>query len=275
MLNVEKNTLEQFKIWLELNKDAEETIKAYYTNVQGYFKFCNFNPTQENLNQYFLHLKNNYSKSKFNLFRISMLVFFEFSGLKLELPKNRKIDKKIQPYIKKELLQKVINQLQFIYTDFDRVYKITVVMWTFFYTGLRIKELTTCLSKDIDINNQEITVRNTKGNVDRKIPIIPELKRLLKNYKEKFPREDNETFFDITLRSFEQVCRNVKNNLKLSDFHPHMFRHGFGRYMINEKGISINHVKVIMGHSDIKITEQYAESDFSEIKESFIKKVKK
>jgi integrase/recombinase XerD len=204
-----------------------------------------------------------------------MLVFFEFSGLKLELPKNRKIDKKIQPYIKKELLQKVINQLQFIYTDFDRVYKITVVMWTFFYTGLRIKELTTCLSKDIDINNQEITVRNTKGNVDRKIPIIPELKRLLKNYKEKFPREDNETFFDITLRSFEQVCRNVKNNLKLSDFHPHMFRHGFGRYMINEKGISINHVKVIMGHSDIKITEQYAESDFSEIKESFIKKVKK
>jgi integrase len=56
------------------------------------------------------------------------------------------------------------------------------ILLTFLKTGIRESELAALELDDIDFPHDELTVREGKGKKERKIPLMPELKRALLRY---------------------------------------------------------------------------------------------
>src|ERR671933_2172039 len=56
------------------------------------------------------------------------------------------------------------------------------ILLTFLKSGIRESELSALSLEDVDFVHDELTVREGKGKKERKIPLMPELKRALKRY---------------------------------------------------------------------------------------------
>jgi site-specific recombinase XerD len=73
------------------------------------------------------------------------------------------------------------------------------ILLTFLKSGIRESELAALQLEDIDFVHDELTVREGKGKKERKIPLMPELKRVLRRYVEDRERQaniiDEETLF--------------------------------------------------------------------------------
>src|SRR5919205_2098819 len=65
------------------------------------------------------------------------------------------------------------------------------ILLTFLKSGIRESELAALEIGDIDFLHDELTVREGKGKKERKIPLMPELKRALRRYVEERERQDN------------------------------------------------------------------------------------
>jgi len=65
------------------------------------------------------------------------------------------------------------------------------ILLTFLKSGIRESELAALEIDDIDFAHDELTVREGKGKKERKIPLMPELKRALKRYLADRDRQDN------------------------------------------------------------------------------------
>lgn len=147
------------------------------------------------------------------------------------------------------------------------------VIATFFYTGLRSKELTHLRWADIAEDWTFITVRNsddstTKSGRSRMIPIRKPLIPYLQSWKNDtfrtnehvvFPSVSNRTAFGTPLDA-GRISRTFKKFVRLAGLPAgatiHGLRHSFGTDLLR-KNVPINQVAEIMGHKSIDITKIY------------------
>lgn len=140
-------------------------------------------------------------------------------------------------------------------------------------TGIRVGELVNLNIDDIDLEGRECVVYG-KGDKERKVYFDAKAKVHLKEYIE--GREDKNEALFVTLDSphdrlkisgVEIRLRQLGRRLELDRIHPHKFRRTMATRAI-DKGMPIEQVQKILGHSQIDTTMQYAMVNQNNVKTS-------
>ncbi len=111
----------------------------------------------------------------------------------------------------------------------------------------------TPLAKDrINMEEKRIYIRGGKGEKDRVVPIP---KGFLPKHLKLFP-------IGVGSRALQYAFRNAAEKAGLFELKPelhfHSLRHGFATNCVNN-GIPIHHIRTLMGHSNISVTNVYLE----------------
>ena len=140
-------------------------------------------------------------------------------------------------------------------------------------TGIRVGELVNLNIDDIDLEGRECVVYG-KGDKERKVYFDAKAKVHLKEYI--VSRNDQNSALFVTLDSphdrlkisgVEIRLRQLGRSLELDRIHPHKFRRTMATRAI-DKGMPIEQVQRILGHSQIDTTMQYAMVNQSNVKSS-------
>lgn len=118
-------------------------------------------------------------------------------------------------------------------------------------SGLRVSEVINIEPRDFDFKRGLINVRLGKGQKNRYVPIPPHLEEY---HMEFFPIPCN-------ARALQKAFTHYAKLTGLKDKKPkvrfHSMRHGFATHYL-ECGGDINHLKLLMGHTSIMMTDVYS-----------------
>lgn len=140
-------------------------------------------------------------------------------------------------------------------------------------TGIRVGELVNLNIDDIDLEGRECVVYG-KGDKERRVYFDAKAKVHLKEYIS--GREDQNSALFVTLDApydrlkisgVEIRLRQLGRKLDLERIHPHKFRRTMATRAI-DKGMPIEQVQKILGHSQIDTTMQYAMVNQTNVKNS-------
>ena len=140
-------------------------------------------------------------------------------------------------------------------------------------TGMRVGELVNLNIEDINFEDRECIVYG-KGDKERRVYFDAKAKIHLKEYIDE--RSDtNEALFvsldapfnRLKISGVEIRLRQLGRRLNLERIHPHKFRRTMATRAI-DKGMPIEQVQKILGHSQIDTTMQYAMVNQNNVKTS-------
>ena len=147
----------------------------------------------------------------------------------------------------------------------SKILRDIAVVEVFFATGARVYEVANIKRKNIDLESGTIRFMG-KGGKERLVQISEKsVCKLLKQYYEMnkteilqcgyfFVNQRGERFTEQSIRIMMKKYTKqagIERNIT-----PHMFRHSFATYLI-EEGVDISCVQQILGHSSIKTTQIY------------------
>ena len=140
-------------------------------------------------------------------------------------------------------------------------------------TGIRVGELVNLDREDIDFEKRECVVFG-KGNKERRVYFDAKAKIHLRDYLES-RTDDNKALFvtldapydRLKISGVEIRIRGLGRRLSLNKVHPHKFRRTMATRAI-DKGMPIEQVQKILGHSQIDTTMQYAIVNQNNVKAS-------
>lgn len=140
-------------------------------------------------------------------------------------------------------------------------------------TGMRVGELVKLDIKDINFNERECIVLG-KGGKQRRVYFDAKTKIHLQNYLEN-RTDDNEALFVSLLKPHKRLqisgveirLRKLGKDLNINKVHPHKFRRTLATRAI-DKGMPIEQVQQLLGHSKIDTTLQYAMVNQNNVKVS-------
>lgn len=130
-------------------------------------------------------------------------------------------------------------------------------------TGIRVGELVNLNRSDVDFEARECIVYG-KGDKERRVYFDAKAKLHMKAYLES-RSDDNPALFVSLDKPFDRLkisgveirIRKLGRKLNLAKIHPHKFRRTMATRAI-DKGMPIEQVQKILGHSQIDTTMQYA-----------------
>lgn len=145
-------------------------------------------------------------------------------------------------------------------------------------TGMRVGELVKLNINDIDFENRECVVFG-KGNKERPVYFDARTKIHLKNYLNS-RNDSNQALFvsldephnRLNISGVEIRLRQLGRKLGIPKVHPHKFRRTVATKAI-DKGMPIEQVQSLLGHSQIDTTMHYAMVNQNNVKESHRKYV--
>ena len=285
--------IEKFLDYLQLEKNySSNTLSAYKRDLIQYNNFIienNGNLEIENADYKIIRswivsmVNSNISNRSINRKVSSLKSFYKFliktdtiksSPLKAHSP--LKQSKKIQVPFSQEEINSLLDS-DFFTNDYKGVLQKSIIAF-FYFTGVRRIELINIKESDISLESSTIKVMG-KRSKERIIPILPKLKKSLKDYREiksKYTGNTSPEYLFISKNgkqlSEKFVYRTVNEYFKLVSPKikkaPHVLRHSFATHLINE-GADINSVKELLGHSSLSATQVYSHTSMERIKEVF------
>ncbi len=140
-------------------------------------------------------------------------------------------------------------------------------------TGIRVGELVNLNIDDINFEARECVVFG-KGDKERQVYFDAKAKLHLQDYLES-RNDDNPALFvtldaphaRLKISGVEIRIRELGRSLNLNKIHPHKFRRTMATRAI-DKGMPIEQVQKILGHSQIDTTMQYAIVNQNNVKSS-------
>jgi site-specific recombinase XerD len=140
-------------------------------------------------------------------------------------------------------------------------------------TGMRVGELVRLNKADIDFNGRECVVFG-KGDCERKVYFDARTKLHLQSYLNQRV-DDNPALFvtlhkpirRITINGIESMLKTLEEHTGIKNSHPHNFRRTMATRAI-DKGMPIEQVQKLLGHSQIDTTMQYAIVNQNNVKTS-------
>ena len=153
----------------------------------------------------------------------------------------------------------------FTNTDIDKIRfacktpKVRAIVETLLASGVRVSELCNLNVEDIDFDTGRVKVLHGKGNKDRTTYLNNLAKSHLKTYLE--GRTSGALFLSqrkerYTVGGIREMLRQISKASGVSDVHPHRFRRTFATTLA-ERGMQIQEIQKLMGHSNINTTMLY------------------
>lgn len=256
-----------------------KTIKAYRIDLRQYFEFLKCeNPRKAEIEMYITELHKKYKQKTVKRKLASIKAFYNFleeEEIIYESP-FRKIKVKFKEAV---VLPRIIPRdeieqlLNYMYVCSQKskgkkrryVLRDIAIVETLFATGARVYEISNIKRESIDLNTGLIRITG-KGNKERYVQIgDSDVLNLLRNYYQANCTDiERAGFFFInnrggrfTEQSIRIMLKKYSQNAGISrNITPHMFRHSFATFLI-EEGVDISCVQQILGHSSIKTTQIY------------------
>lgn len=256
-----------------------KTIKAYRIDLTQFFSYVqSTEPEKETIEQYITELHKKYKQKTIKRKIASIKAFYSYLEEEELVEQNpfRKIKVKFKETI---ILPRIIPReeieqlLNYIYASLSSLsgiqYKHSLrdaaVIEVFFATGARVYEISNIRVENINLNSGLIRIMG-KGRKERYIQIsnTAVLDILRKYYEENEPEIKKSGYFFINNRGKRYTEQSIRLMLKKYTLKagiqrkitPHMFRHSFATYLI-EEGVDVSCVQQILGHSSIKTTQIY------------------
>ena len=256
---------------------SDRTIKYYRVTIEHLLKNV-VSPirkiTTEMMRAYLVDYQkiNNCGKTTVDNIRRNISSFFswlEEEDYILKSPMRRIHKIKTQKTVKNIISDEEIEKLR----DNCKNIRDTAMIDLLYSTGIRVGELVKLNIEDIDFSERECVVFG-KGDKERRVYFDAKSKIHLKNYIES--RKDNNPALFVTLNApydrlkisgVEIRIRELGRMLNLEKVHPHKFRRTMATRAI-DKGMPIEQVQKILGHSQIDTTMQYAIVNQNNVKAS-------
>lgn len=256
-----------------------KTIKAYRIDLTQFFSYVqSTEPEKETIEQYITELHKKYKQKTIKRKIASIKAFYSYLEEEELVEQNpfRKIKVKFKETI---ILPRIIPReeieqlLNYIYASLNSLsgiqYKHSLrdaaVIEVFFATGARVYEISNVRAENINLNSGLIRIMG-KGGKERYIQIsnTAVLDILRKYYEENEPEIKKSGYFFINNRGKRYTEQSIRLMLKKYTLKagiqrkitPHMFRHSFATYLI-EEGADVSCVQQLLGHSSIKTTQIY------------------
>jgi len=252
----------EYELYIQRHYKESPNTKAQYLRCFKRYTDRYNEINQESIDGFFT----NYQSTIQNRAFITSIIKCYKVKLYIDLPKpfTRKKMKLIK-YLTKKEIEHIIEQTQF---------KVSTATRLFWDTGLRLNELMS-LNKS-DINFETNTVKGTgKGGKDFMIVFSKAtslyLKKLLDQSEGIYPfhyegikNQNKKLWYD-----FKKEC----NVLGILNAHPHMIRHGLGRFLRVTKGFDLEEIRKRLRHDSVATTQIYSEASEEEINSKMINEV--
>ncbi len=271
---------EYLKLFLDAKKIegcSERTLKYYQVTIEHLLSNIQTpirKITTDELRGYLVNYQkiNNCSKVTVDNVRRNISSFFswlEEEDFILKSPMRRIHKIKTKTVVKEIISDESIERLR----DGCHEIRDLAMIDLLYSTGIRVGELVKLNIQDIDFEQRECVVFG-KGDKERKVYFDAKAKIHLKKYLEE--RVDNNPALFVTLDApFDRLkisgveirLRKLGRSLSLDRIHPHKFRRTMATRAI-DKGMPIEQVQKILGHSQIDTTMQYAIVNQKNVKSS-------
>lgn len=246
---------------------SPRTLQYYEVTVQHLFAAVNLpvrKMTTERMREYLsdYQQRRNCSKATIDNIRRNISSFFSWLEEEDHILKSpmRRIHKiKTKKTVKEVISDEDIEKLRDSCTSLRDLAMIDLL----YSTGIRVGELVRLNIEDVNFESRECVVFG-KGDKERRVYFDAKTKIHLKNYLES-RRDTNRALFVSLLAPYNRLAisgveirlRKMGRMLNLKSIHPHKFRRTMATRAI-DKGMPIEQVQKILGHSQIDTTMQYA-----------------
>lgn len=268
--------VKQYLDYCEFRKELDQkTIKAYRIDLKQYLDyFGSKEPDKEQIEEYLVELHKKYKQKTVKRKIASMKAFYNYLEEEDLIEKNPfnkvkvkfKETKVLPRVIPREEIECLLNYMYSCRNENNRFWLRDVAVVEFFFaTGARVYEISNMKSECINLYSGIVRIMG-KGGKERYIQIgEPSILKLLKKYYEANKQTIEQSGYFFVNRNGKRFSEQsmrlmMKKYTKLAGINrnitPHMFRHSFATYLI-EEGVDISYVQQILGHSSIKTTEIY------------------
>ena len=270
-----ENLVESFLSAKKIEGCSEKTLKYYYTTIQSMLDEIKKDVKHivtDDIRCYLTEYQANKNLSKTTIDNIRRILSSFFSWLEdedyiLKSPVRRIHKVKTGTNIKETYSDEALEIMRDNCVELRDLAIIDMLA----STGMRVGEMVLLNREDVDFNERECVVFG-KGNKERIVYFDARTKIHLQNYLSK--RKDNNLALFVSLKApydrlkiggVEVRLRNFGKQLGLNKVHPHKFRRTLATMAI-DKGMPIEQLQKLLGHSKIDTTLQYAMVKQSNVK---------
>lgn len=269
------SVVDEFLYILDMRGRAKSTINNYRLTLESFILFTNKfveDIDYKDIRDFLIKQKeqgneNNTISTKLSIIS-SMFIWLKKEGVvnnnpvdRVEKPKSKE---KETEYLTLEEIEE-IRQLDIKLID-------KVLFETLYSSGIRVSEAVNLNWDNIDLVEKTLRVIDGKGGKNRTTFISTRASILLKKYKEKYNLIEGAVFISPRTNnrySRSSIYRRIKNIGKISniekDIYPHILRHSIASHLL-QKGLKIDMVQELLGHTKLQTTRHYAKSDQDNIK---------
>lgn len=266
--------------YCEYRKELDKkTLKAYRIDLRQYFAFiCCDEPDREKIEEHITELHKKYKQKTVKRKIASLKAFYNYLEEEEIISRNpfRKIKVKFKEtltlprVIPREEIEMLLNYMYDCLkenglTGYKYKLRDIAVVEVLFATGAREYEISNIREDSVNLNSGQIRIMG-KGGKERYVQISNSsvLAILKKYYMENENEIKKSGCFFINNRGNRYTEQSIRAMLKKyakqagieRNITPHMFRHSFATYLI-EEGVDVSCVQQILGHSSIKTTQIY------------------
>ena len=266
--------------YCEYRKELDKkTLKAYHIDLRQYFKYARMDePDRERIEEYITQLHKDYRQKTVKRKIASVKAFYSYleeTGILTESPfKKIKVKFKealtLPRIIPREEIERLLNYMyQHLYgsdgASRGYILRDVAVIEALFATGARVYEVSGIRKDSIDLNTGLIRFMG-KGAKERYVQISNSfVLEIMKRYHDENVQSIRGSgYFFVNNRGSRYTEQSIRLMLKKytlqagieRNISPHMFRHSFATYLI-EEGVDVSCVQQILGHSSIKTTQIY------------------
>ena len=274
------------------NNLDRKTIKSYSIDLKQYYQFSSSSTyswsNKKTIESYIEHIHTTHKPKSIKRKIASLKAFFHFLEIE-EIQETNPFHKIQLKYKEPFILPKTIpintieKILKFAYTEYknqttqiSKKYALRniLIFELLFSTGMRISELCSLTLDQIDFNDYVIKIYG-KGGKERLIQICNKsIQSLIDEYFRVYNLEINNNKYIFTNRLHnklsEQSVRNMINKYTKNagiNMHitPHMFRHSFATFLL-EEDVDIRYIQQMLGHSSITTTQIYTHTSINKQK---------
>lgn len=270
-----ENLVESFLSAKKIEGCSEKTLKYYYATIQSMLDEIKKDAKHivtDDIRCYLTEYQANKKSSKTTIDNIRRILSSFFSWLEdedyiLKSPVRRIHKVKTGTNIKETYSDEALEIMRDNCVELRDLAIIDMLA----STGMRVGEMVLLNREDVDFNERECVVFG-KGNKERIVYFDARTKIHLQNYLSK--RKDNNPALFVSLKApydrlkiggIEVRLRNFGKQLGLNKVHPHKFRRTLATVAI-DKGMPIEQLQKLLGHSKIDTTLQYAMVKQSNVK---------